>query len=113
VLREHPADRLDADTVPVLTDVVHDHLSRRSSSAAAKNARGAQYPSRSAQLRDFPPDVHQAAHMTAAPPVWTHSVLQPVPVHPHRPVIISSSYLFGADMLPVSTGFLAYRRGYV
>ena len=38
VLGEHPADRLDPELVPVLVDVRADHLSRRSSSAAAKNA---------------------------------------------------------------------------
>ena len=38
VLGEHPADRLDPETFPVPVDVGADHLSRRSSSAAAKNA---------------------------------------------------------------------------
>jgi hypothetical protein len=38
VLGEHPADRLDPETVPIDLDVDDDHRSRRSSSAAAKNA---------------------------------------------------------------------------
>ena len=38
VLGEHPADRLDPETVPVGVDVGDDQRSLRSSSAAAKNA---------------------------------------------------------------------------
>jgi putative transposase len=38
VLGQHGADRLDVEPVPVAGDVVDDHLSRRSSSAWAKNA---------------------------------------------------------------------------
>ena len=38
VLTQHGADRVDPETVPVSVDVVDDHRSRRSTSAAAKNA---------------------------------------------------------------------------
>ena len=55
VLGQHAADRLDAEPVPVLVDVVHDHLSRRSSSAVSeKRARGLEDLVRPAQLGDLP-----------------------------------------------------------
>src|SRR5690606_32500616 len=38
MLGQHGTDRLDAEPVPVAADVIDDHLSRRSSSAWAKNA---------------------------------------------------------------------------